>query len=127
MMIDAATRRSLNSKTSEAAYNLIEEMAMNSYQWQSDRSQLGMVVRVHGLDYVIALSTQIEALNGKIDKISMTASTMQVQGVQCEQYGGSHRSIDCQEGKSFSSQLNKWTMLVTSQENRTTPTKTQTI
>ena len=95
VMIDAATGGSLNSKTPEAVYNLIEEMAKNSYQWQSDRSQPRKVVGVHRLDSVIALSAQIEALNRKIDKISMTTPAMQHQGVQCEQYGGSYKSIDC--------------------------------
>ena len=101
-MIDAAAGGSLNSKTPEAAYNLIEEMATNSYQWQSDRSQPRKAAGIHSLDSVTSLSAQIEALNKKIDKMSMTAPAMQVQGVQCDQYGGGQRNIDCQEGSSFS-------------------------
>ena len=80
-MIDAAAGGSLNNKTHEVAYNLIEEMATNSYQWQSDRSQPRKVAGVHGLDFVTTLSAQIEALNKKIDKMSMTVATMQIQRV----------------------------------------------
>jgi len=36
-MIDAATGETLVSKTEEEAYNLIEEMALNNYQWSNER------------------------------------------------------------------------------------------
>ena len=38
-MIDAATRGTLMSKTEEEAFNLIEEMALNNYQWSSEHGQ----------------------------------------------------------------------------------------
>ncbi|XP_048229048.1 uncharacterized protein LOC125369819 [Ricinus communis] len=38
-MVDAAAGGALNSKTFEQAHNLIKEMAMKNYQWQSSRSQ----------------------------------------------------------------------------------------
>ena len=38
-MIDAAAGGTLMSKTEEEAYNLIEEMALNNYQWPSERGQ----------------------------------------------------------------------------------------
>jgi len=44
-MIDAAAGRTLMSKTKEEAYNLIEEMALNNYQWSSERGQPEQVGR----------------------------------------------------------------------------------
>lgn len=38
-MLDAATRGSLCSKHPEAAQNLIDEMAINGYQWSSKRNK----------------------------------------------------------------------------------------
>jgi len=38
-MIDAAAGGALMSKTEEEAYNLIQEMRLNNYQWSSKRSQ----------------------------------------------------------------------------------------
>jgi len=37
MIIDAATGGALMGKERDEAYDLLEEMASNSYQWQSDR------------------------------------------------------------------------------------------
>ena len=38
-MIDAATGDTLMSKTGWEAYNLIEEMGLNNYQWSNERGQ----------------------------------------------------------------------------------------
>jgi len=35
-MIDAVTGGTLMSKTEEEAYNLIEKMALNNYQWSNE-------------------------------------------------------------------------------------------
>ena len=37
--IDATTGGTINNKTLEATQELIEEMAMNNYQWQSTRAR----------------------------------------------------------------------------------------
>src|SRR5215470_9360816 len=65
-MIDAAAGGSLNHKTPEAAYNLIDEMATNSYQWQPERVQTRKPVGVHNVDNYTMLLAQIEALSKKI-------------------------------------------------------------
>jgi len=38
-MIDAAASGTLMSKTEDEAYNLIEEMSLNNYQWSNERGQ----------------------------------------------------------------------------------------
>jgi len=37
--IDVAAGGTLMNKTKDAAYNLIEEMALNNFQWSSKRAQ----------------------------------------------------------------------------------------
>ncbi|GKV15355.1 hypothetical protein SLEP1_g26150 [Rubroshorea leprosula] len=60
-----AVRGSLMSKNADEGYNLIEEMASNSYQWGSERSHIRKNAGIHGVDPFTALTTQIEALNQK--------------------------------------------------------------
>ena len=59
-MIDAGVGRTLMSKTEEEAYNLIEEMVLNNYQWSNDR---GEPKRVGGKYDINALSLLTANLN----------------------------------------------------------------
>jgi len=52
-MIDAAEGGTLMSKTEEEAYNLIEEMALNNYQWSSERGQPKTVRGKYDIDALI--------------------------------------------------------------------------
>src|SRR5262249_55747878 len=95
-MIDATAGGTLNNKTPEAAYELIDEMATNSYQWQVDRAVTKKQAGVHNVDAVIALATQIELLNKKIDGMSVGAVMI------CELCGVlGHKSVECQAGNPF--------------------------
>ena len=44
MIIDVTAGGALNGKEHHEAYELLEEMASNSYQWQSDRAMPRKVV-----------------------------------------------------------------------------------
>ena len=55
-MIDAAAGGTLNNKTPEAAQDLIEEMAMNNYQWHTARSKPSKPAGVYNVDAVTALA-----------------------------------------------------------------------
>ncbi|GLU23925.1 hypothetical protein SLE2022_398990 [Rubroshorea leprosula] len=48
-MLDAAAGGSLMSKHADEGYNLIEEMASNSYQWGSERSHIKKNAGIYGL------------------------------------------------------------------------------
>src|SRR5262249_26685393 len=95
-MIDAAAGGTLNNKTPEAAYELIDEMATNSYQWQVDRAATKKQAGVHNVDAVTALAAQIELLNKKIDGMSVGIIMM------CDLCGvPGHKSVECQAGNPF--------------------------
>ncbi|KAG8474591.1 hypothetical protein CXB51_031240 [Gossypium anomalum] len=51
-LIDAAIGGTLNNKTHEKAYDFIEEMSLNNYQWQVMRTKPSKVASVFNLDTV---------------------------------------------------------------------------
>ena len=71
-MIDAAIGGTLNNKTLEEAYNLLEEMASNSYQWPTKRIPVRKASGVREVDAFTAIVAQIEALNKKIDNMNVS-------------------------------------------------------
>jgi len=72
--IDAAAGGTLMNKTEDEAYNLIEEVALNNYQWSNKRSQPKRVRDKLEL-YAIAL------LNAKVDAMSQTLERLNVNSV----------------------------------------------
>lgn len=84
-MIVEAVRGTLNSKTPEATQELIEEKAMNSYQWQATRLSPSKPASVYDIDAIIALVVQLEVLSKKVDGISVTPKKAQV--MQYDFYG----------------------------------------
>ena len=67
-------------------------MALNVYQWQSERSTKRLD-ELYNIDTLSSLSTQMEILSKKIDKLS--ASAMHVKNVCCDYCGKRHASIEC--------------------------------
>ncbi|KAG8482917.1 hypothetical protein CXB51_024488 [Gossypium anomalum] len=66
-IIDAGASGTINNKTPEEAYEFIEEMSLNNYQWQVMRTKSTKPVVVYNVDAVNMLSNQVEILNKKID------------------------------------------------------------
>ncbi|KAG8473286.1 hypothetical protein CXB51_035205 [Gossypium anomalum] len=84
-MIDAAAGGTINNKTPEAAYEFIEEMSLNNYQWQVIRTKPTKTVGVYNVDVVNMLSNQVEIQNKKIDGL---LGSMQVHPVmRCDSSG----------------------------------------
>ncbi|XP_073124801.1 uncharacterized protein [Henckelia pumila] len=97
--IDAASRGTIMRKTPEEAYELLEDIASHTYQLQSDRNIPKRPAGVHQIDEFTAISGQLEALNKKINRMSVIA--MQVQTITCYLCGGNHHSTECQVGNPF--------------------------
>ncbi|XP_062085254.1 uncharacterized protein LOC133791343 [Humulus lupulus] len=84
-IIDAAAGGAFMRKSANEAYELLEEMATNNYQWPSERAGSNKkVVGVHELDTIIALTAQVASL------------TKQLQQVMCELCGGPLPFDQCQ-------------------------------
>jgi len=89
-LLDAVAGGTLGSKTPSEARHLIEEMAMNSYQWNTrDRNK---VAGIHEVDAVTSLAAQVESLSKKLD---VMASARVAAITMCNGCGGGHASSDC--------------------------------
>ncbi|KAG8496910.1 hypothetical protein CXB51_008094 [Gossypium anomalum] len=85
-MIDAAVGGTINNKTPEAAYEFIEEMSLNNYQWQFLRTKPTKTASVYNIEVVNMLSNQVELLNEKID--GLLGSTQVHPVMRCDSGGG---------------------------------------
>ncbi|KAG8496918.1 hypothetical protein CXB51_008149 [Gossypium anomalum] len=86
-MIDAAVGGTINNKTPKEAYEFIEEMSLNNYQWQVMRTKPTKTAGVYNIDSVTILSNQVELLNKKID--GLVGSTQVHPIMRCDSSGGS--------------------------------------
>jgi len=104
MTVDAAAGGALMNKNYTAAYDLIEDMAHNHYQWTNERAitastpskkEAGMY-EVSNLDY---LAAKVDALTQKIEKMNVSAVTPAFVSPLCEICGVfGHIGVDCQLG-----------------------------
>jgi len=95
-MIDAAAGGTIMRKTPEQAYELLDEMATNSYQWPTKRLPARRAAGLHNVDAITSLAAQMEALNKK-DGLQLPISDT------CDFCGDSHPNHECQIGNQVSS------------------------
>ncbi|WRX08578.1 Retrotransposon gag domain - like 5 [Theobroma cacao] len=86
--IDSATKGALMSKSIDEAYDLLKEIASNNYQWPSERLGTRKITRIHELDVINIVSTQLASLAKKIDKLSV--NVVQNSFMTCEFSGEGH-------------------------------------
>lgn len=70
-MIDVVAGGALMNKTHDEAYELLEEMASNNYQWPSDRSMPNRAIGVHEIDVIMALTAQVASLSKQLGSLSV--------------------------------------------------------
>ena len=99
-MVDATAEGSLMRKTPEDAYVLLDDMALNAFSWNSDRSSR-RPPGVHSISTQAALAAQMEALQRQLNQMNAPQHQM----FNCEFCGGNHDSMDCQVSAS-SEQVN---------------------
>jgi len=95
------------NKTYTAAYDLIENMAQNHYQWTSERvitasspskKEAGMY-EISSLDH---LAVKVDALTQKFDKMNISVVTPAPVSPPCEVCGVfDHIGVDCQLGSAI--------------------------
>ena len=95
-IIDAAAGGAFMSKSANEAYELLEEMATNNYQWPSERAGINKnAAWVHELDAITTLIAQVVSLTKQLQQNTMSAQVVQAQ-VMCELCGGPHPFDQCQ-------------------------------
>ena len=58
------------SKTAKGATSLLEEMALNNYQWPTKRTMTKKVAGIHELDPFAALSAQVASLSHQVSTLT---------------------------------------------------------
>ena len=96
MIIDAAAGGALMGKESDEAYELLEEMALNDYQWQSDRTMPRKAARVHEIDAISAIHAQLALLTKKLDATNI--STIQTQNPPYDAFATGQPAYEGQAG-----------------------------
>ena len=76
-MINSAVNGSLMGETPEEAFELLEEVPLNAYQWEYDRPTRKNYGN-HNIDTIYALSAQMEALDRKMDNLNVFHTDFQV-------------------------------------------------
>ncbi|XP_073024266.1 uncharacterized protein [Primulina eburnea] len=64
--VDAAAGGTIFAKSPAQAYDLLEQMTINSYQWPSERSGVQRTARIYAVDPITSLTAQVSALTTQI-------------------------------------------------------------
>ena len=95
-VIDASTGGALMKKTTDQAYELLEDAATNTNQWPGNRITLIKVVGGADNEVLSNLVTHVAQLT----KQQGTVNAVQTSPWElCEFYGGQHSSTECQSGQ----------------------------
>ena len=87
------------SKTEEEAYNLIEEMVLNNYQWSSEHGQLKLVGGKYDIDALTLLTEKMDAMTQKLNKLNVNAVNSYAPSPCCDRCGSlDHSTKNCQVG-----------------------------
>jgi len=106
LMIDVAAGGTLMSKTEEKAYNLIEEIALNNYQWSNERGQPKRVGGKYDIDSLTLLTAKMDAMTQKLDKLNVNAVNSCTPSPLCDRCGSlEHVSENYQVGNPFASPM----------------------
>src|SRR3954463_11390339 len=94
-MIDAAAGGTINKKSVDEAYELIDTMASNDY---SERSAPKNVAEIFQVDNNTAMAAQMSLMQQQLIQI---VSAINALTKICESCGGAHSSRECQVGSPF--------------------------
>ena len=100
-LIDASAGGALMKKTEDEAYELLEDMATNNYQWPSERSIPKKTAGLHEVDAITNLTAQIASLSKQLQSTQLTVNAIQTSSLVCEFCSGSHQSSECQADNPF--------------------------
>ena len=96
-MVDASANGALLSKSYTKAYEILERIANNNYQWPSTRQIVARgAAGVHNIDVITTLSAQVKSLTNMV-KAMTTAPTAikQVAELSCVYCGEEHVFDNC--------------------------------
>jgi len=99
--IDAILGGTLMNKKDEA-YNLIEKMVPNNYQWSNERSQPKRVGGMLALDAISTLSAKVDVMSQRLERLNFNSINLSTPSPSCEIYGFvDHLTMNCHVGSLF--------------------------
>jgi len=105
--IDAVAGGTLMSKTEDEAYNLIEETALNNFQWSIERIQPKLVGGKLEINTLTLLSAKVDAMSHRLDQMNVSAVNSSAPSA-CETYGSiEHITLNYQVRSPFSQDSNE--------------------
>ncbi|XP_075521564.1 uncharacterized protein LOC142554770 [Primulina tabacum] len=73
--VDAATGGTIFAKSPEQAYDLLEQMTINSYQWPSERTGVKRTAGVYAVDPITSITAQVSALTTQIATMNKVSTS----------------------------------------------------
>ena len=100
-IVDAATNRTLLSKTTKEAHMLLEEMSANNCQWLREHSK--KAARIHEVDSIMSLSAQVSTLANQIASFTTrdAASRKSAMVASSSSYNGDGVGLDTEQCQFF--------------------------
>ena len=99
-MIDASTGGALMKKTTDQAYEILEDAATNTNQWPRDRITLVKAVDCTDNEVIRNLVTHVAQLSKQLGRHQSTTNAVQTSPWElCEFCRGQHSSAECQSGQ----------------------------
>ena len=97
LIVDASVNRALLSKSYIEAYEILERIANNNYQWPSIRQPTARgAAWVHNIDAITTLSAQVTSLTNIVKSMTtIPAIVKQVAELSCVYYGEEHLFDNC--------------------------------
>ncbi|KAH9780391.1 hypothetical protein KPL71_008059 [Citrus sinensis] len=97
LIVDASTNGALLSKSYTEAYEILERIANNNYQWPSARQPATRgSAGVHNIDAITALSAQVTSLTNMVKAMTSAPATVkQVAELSCVYCGEEHDFDNC--------------------------------
>ena len=90
------------SKTADEAYNLIEEIALNNYEWSNERGQPKRVGGKFDVDTLTLLTAKMDLMTQRLDHLNVNAVDACPLSLTCDRYGSfNHVTMHCQIGNLF--------------------------
>ena len=83
------------SKSTEEAYDLLEKMATNNYQWSNERGMPRRTPGMYELDGINMLNDKVDNLVKMFGNFGI-ANIISNPVLSCDWCGGAHMSSDCQ-------------------------------
>ena len=99
-LVDASAGEAIMGKNEVEAYQILENIALNNFQWPTERVVPKKLVGVHDLDVVTNLATQISSLSKQLQVAQLQNSQALDHMVQaslssCDSFHGPYLTTEC--------------------------------